>query len=285
MNTPFYRRRLAFTLVELLVTIAIIGILIGLLAPALQGMRESVRRTQCQANLNTIGWALQNYHDRWDQFPIGTIAESTPVRSEAKGLHHNWLGRLSDLLDQPVIARKIDRSISVYESPNTTLLQLNLPVVQCPSSRAITDGFSSYVGLHHVKESPITESDSGAFVLNTVVTRDDVRDGLTNTAFVSEKWSSVTDLGWLSGTRATLRNVAGGIQTNSTFTPPTDPLVVGGIGSRHAGGAHVLFGDGAVRFQTAQIEQQVLVQMVDRDDGQIPMLFQSIDEQRKRSLQ
>jgi len=52
-----------FTLVELLVSIAIIAILIALLLPAVQAAREAARKTQCRNNMKQIGLALHNYHD------------------------------------------------------------------------------------------------------------------------------------------------------------------------------------------------------------------------------
>src|SRR5687768_454140 len=72
MPHPLGRGRRAYTIVELLVVITIIGVLLAILLPAIQAAREAARSAQCADHLRQLALATHAYHSTHNQFPTGS---------------------------------------------------------------------------------------------------------------------------------------------------------------------------------------------------------------------
>jgi prepilin-type processing-associated H-X9-DG protein len=134
---------------------------------------------------------------------------------------------------------------------------------------------SNYAGCHHDVEAPIAANNMGVLFLNSRIRYEGVKDGTSNTIYVGEKRVDPNDLGWASGTRATLRNTGtlpNGLFGSTTMNglPPAEEAVdpVGGYSSFHPGGMNVLFGDGSVRFLKNSVDARVYRLLGNRADGQ-----------------
>jgi prepilin-type N-terminal cleavage/methylation domain-containing protein len=204
----------AFTLVEVLVAIAIIGILIAMLLPAVQAARETARRHHCANNLAQLVIATHHYAAAHRVLPPGTIEASGPIQSRPVGYHLSWITRILPFIEQSNVYDQIDFSVGAYHAKNAPVRRLYLPPLRCSSSRSW--GYS-YAGCHHDVEGPIDADNHGVLFLNSLVRWHDIRDGRAQTIFLGERLDSGFELGWTSGTRSTLRNT--GTPINRTSAP------------------------------------------------------------------
>jgi prepilin-type N-terminal cleavage/methylation domain-containing protein len=134
------RRRNAFSLVELLVVITIIGILIALLLPAVQAAREAGRQMQCQSNLKQVGLALHGYHAALGSFPPGNI-NNTAGRCPGMGeptvsysTHFgNWLIAILPYIEQNALFDRYDPHFLNEAPENQVVRETVVAAYICPS--------------------------------------------------------------------------------------------------------------------------------------------------------
>jgi prepilin-type N-terminal cleavage/methylation domain-containing protein len=287
--------RQGFSFIELLVVVTIIGILVALLLPAISAAREAARRISCNKNLSQLILAVHNYQNIHEFYPPGTIDEKGPIRSAAKGYHHNWIVQILPYLEQRNAWEAIDKRVSVYDPANAPVARLRLEVLQCPSQPKTKTPQSCYAGVHHDREAPIDVTNNGVFFLNSRIRYEDVTDGSAQTIFIGEIPAEQGGLGWMSGTRATLRNAGFGVgvagappgtmltaesavdaavedlvATRKQGKAKPDPLlVVGSFGSMHPGGSQFAFGDGRASYLSGAASPQILRLLAHRSDGKL----------------
>jgi prepilin-type N-terminal cleavage/methylation domain-containing protein/prepilin-type processing-associated H-X9-DG protein len=197
------RRRSAFTLIELLVVIAIIAILIGLLLPAVQKVRESASRAQCQNNLKQIGVALHNYHGAMGAFPPGGGGKLWGANLAQN--RYSTHAFLLPYLEQQGLYNQIIFSASPDDAVNAAPRATVLSVFQCPSDGAGLSpagwGGNNYVANYgsEIRWAQGPQGSNGPFYFSDNAGPRgarvaDISDGTSSTAAFSERlrgdWSN-----------------------------------------------------------------------------------------------
>jgi prepilin-type N-terminal cleavage/methylation domain-containing protein/prepilin-type processing-associated H-X9-DG protein len=176
MSRPAVRRH-AFTLLEVLVVIAIIAGLVGLLIPAVQKVRESANRIRCVNNLKQMGLALHAHHDQVGQFPPAyTWNEALAIKQAPGGTRlydrpppmafvetiwpgWGWAALLLPYLEQDVLFRQIDLNASTVGTQAAAVRTTKLSIYTCPSDTA-TGVYTVYT----LQGAPLLEAATNSYV-------------------------------------------------------------------------------------------------------------------------
>lgn len=234
-QTPGARPELAprkrrFTLVELLIVIAVIGVLIAMLLPMRRTAGEAARRSLCSNNLKQIGLALQIYADEHKCFP-----PAYTVNADGKRLH-SWRTLILPYIEQKALYDKIDLSKAWDDPANKAAYDSEVSAYRCPSANAPA-GQTTYLAV--VAPGSCLQAAQPRRM-------DEISDKRDSTLIVIE-----VDAGravhWMSPSDASERVVVSIAEAK--------PLP-------HVTGTHGLFATGSTRFLTQETKPEALRAMI-----------------------
>lgn len=284
-----------FTIVELLVVIAVIAVLAGLLFPAIQSVRETGRRTECLNHCRQIGMALQGYQVSYRSLPPGWISE-TPVDRPGWG----WASLILPYLEQDnlrnLVDYKVQFSLPAMSSVRTTVI----PLFLCPSDTApeisridfipppppapfvaapfhdppSTDvelfvSKSNYSGVFGTTEiEPDPANGTGVFFRNSRIRTNDIKDGLSSTIIVGERRGDLGTVTWV-GVEPLVVESAARIVATTDHTPNHPDEHFEDFHSAHREGVHFVFADCSTRMISNDIDPQTYRALATRAGGEI----------------
>jgi prepilin-type N-terminal cleavage/methylation domain-containing protein/prepilin-type processing-associated H-X9-DG protein len=269
MSQP--RRSPGFTLLELVVVLAICALLLALLLAGIHRVRDAALRAQCANNLRQIGLALHGYHNAHQSLPPGLRTEQDPY------LYMSWHTRILPFLEQQALWELAVTEYALrpiyYAPPRHAGFSIPVSVFVCPADGrkvgTVPEGYQAGLTTYLGVMGSTGVSHDGLLYTNSLVRMRDITDGTSNTLAVGERPPS-PDLRWgwwyagLGQDGTGMGDmVLGATAVRITYRLPTCPHGPYQFGpgsldhlcdlfhfwSVHVGGgAHFLFADGSVRF-------------------------------------
>lgn len=288
-------RRRAFTMIELLVVLAIVGVILAILLPAAQGARDAARRVQCKNNLKQLGLALHNYHDAYKSLPSGYVFGAEGEGGPGFG----WVAVLLPYLDQKPLSEQIEWTSPVWSEANATWRTTIISTLVCPADPPSGHGLlqlgqdefatTNYVasfGPDGLESRPAVCR--GVFGRNTKTRFAFIEDGLSHTFFVGERNNGPFVRKHASAPAFHYATTWPGVVPNWPDAPGENPHLVlfqarhvphspksdvQDASSPHPGGTHFLLGDGSVHFLSHSTDLGVYQALSTRAGGEMSARF------------
>ena len=254
-------QQVGFTLVEVLVVIAIIGVLVALLMPAVQMARESSRRTSCANNLRQQAIAVRLHEQNHTIFPTGGWKDhlGDPDAGYGPKQPGGWIYNILSYIEEDGL-RQLGRGLNgqAKEQALATLMQTPVEIFYCPSRRLArlypyTDGqLKNAKPPAQVAKTDYAISSTISYEKSEVIMPDvQLRGkGASKTVLAGEKSisSSSCTTGGAGDSLVAYVGDSSDICRQPTGFPTPDKSGGSGFGGPHPGGANIAFCDGSVRF-------------------------------------
>lgn len=296
-----YARKKGVSLVELLTVVSLVGVLMGLILPAVQNARESARRTNCANNLRQIGLAIHGYHSSFRKMPIsiGPWREGPRPARERNG--KGWVVSVLPQLEQIALYNEFASTFSgdfftgggIRSAEGMRLMRTQLPIMRCPSdpnsgslsqdqfqwedSDVALTNYKGVMGSNPIRfefrqECYKAGRCNGLFFRTTYqrpISFADIKDGSSNTLMVGEDLVAYNE-----HSAAFYANTDWcGCEQKPNYKPyPPTPKIwtkVLSFRSNHSGGIFFVSADGSVRFLNDGIDLDTYQAQCSRDGGEV----------------
>lgn len=122
--------RSGYTIIELIVSVTVIGVLFAISLPAVQSARNAARRIHCLNNMRNVSLAITQATDRADRFPAcGYYGDGTPA---TVGSYRSWVVDILPFIDQGTIYDQWNFDKAFTDPVNRPLSHSHIPVLSCP---------------------------------------------------------------------------------------------------------------------------------------------------------
>ena len=256
------RRSLGFTLVEVLVVIAIIGILVAISLPAINAAREAARRSSCGNNLKELATAISIHEENHKAFPTGGWGANwigDPDAGFGPTQPGGWIYNVLPYIEEKAL-RDVGKSLTstAKRAAMVELLQTPVPIFNCPSRRLPRT--YPYTGPSPLQNcdppSKVAKSDYAINVdvsymkSECIASNIQHKRGFSKTLLLGEKAISQDHYqdGQCAGDTLTMYvGDSSDIRRTASGSPVDDTNSGNGFGGPHSG-CNVVMCDGAVRF-------------------------------------
>jgi prepilin-type N-terminal cleavage/methylation domain-containing protein/prepilin-type processing-associated H-X9-DG protein len=270
-----------FTLIEMLVTIAIVAVLAALLVPAIERVRAAAARAHCANNLKEIGLGLHGYHDVYGKFPQGSSRAGSDFAIQTGW---GWGAAILPFLEQSKLFKMLDLAKGSAAGSNARLLSYPLAGFRCPSDIAPetvvpSDSFADLrLATGNYCGSAGLAWNRGVLYIFSEVRLGDITDGLSSTFLVGERMNQPD-----TGQGAYTSGWYGQLATETQYLPNSvphlevvgmipinmSPIFPGCFGSFHSGGAQFVMCDGSAHFISQDINPAAFEALGSRSGGEV----------------